>query len=180
MTAGVAHDLPTEPAPRSHAADSMYARFRAWRERSLPLASYRLMPAFWTPAGRIRWLSLNSTTLLVAKRTEPQLTGLAYTARRLHLVVVAGFATYEQVARLIHCRALVRDDPDYAEHRGKRVSLILLCDDYPPAVLDFARRHRVRVIASAAPHAAERPSKQPPDRDQNRDQLLHGDSGNAN
>jgi hypothetical protein len=70
-------------------------------------------------------------------------------------VVVAGVATYEHVARLIHCRALVRDDPDYQAHRGKRVLLVMLCDDCPPAVADFARRYHVRVIGQGAQNTAQ-------------------------
>jgi hypothetical protein len=110
------------------------------------MASYQLAPSFWTPAGLRRWASLAATELPVAKRTEPQVTGLAWTAQTLFLVMAARDATYEHAARLIHCRALVRDDPDHAEHRDKRVSMILLCADCPPAVADFARRHRIRVI----------------------------------
>jgi hypothetical protein len=45
----------------------------------------------------------------------------------------------------------MRGDGDYREHRGKRVSMLVLCDDCPPAVADFARRYRVRVIAQPGP-----------------------------
>jgi hypothetical protein len=31
--------------------------------------------------------------------------------------------TYERLAELIQCRSLTRADPDYAEHRAKRVSM---------------------------------------------------------
>jgi hypothetical protein len=86
--------------------------------------------------------------LPAGKRREPQLSGLAYTARALYLVVCASVASYEHVAKLIHCRALMRDDPDHAEHRGKRVFMLLLCDDCSPAVADFASRQRVRILTA--------------------------------
>ena len=108
----------------------------------------------------------------MVKRGEPQITGFAYTTRRIYLVIVARIGSYEHVARLLHFRALFSDDPDYVEHRYKRVSMLILCDDCPPAALDFARRHHVRVIAQGAQITD-------PDRDQNRDQLCHADSERA-
>ena len=86
----------------------------------------------------------------MVKRGEPQITGLAYTARRIYLAMVAGIGSYEHIARLLHVRDLIRDDPDYSWHRGKRVSMLLLCDDCSPAVADFACRQRVRVLARSA------------------------------
>ena len=55
----------------------------------------------------------------------------------------------------MHARALLRADPDYTGHRGKRVSMILLANKVEPAIADFAGRQRVRVIAIAAPPARE-------------------------
>jgi hypothetical protein len=144
-------DPSTPVAARSHARGAIYARFREWRAHTLPDASYQLGPAFWTVAGLKYAATVDPIIVPSVKRREPQLTGLAYTARAIHLVVVAGAATYEHVARLIHCRALMRDDPDYQEHRGKSVKLVMLCDYCPPAVADFARRHRVRVLAQPGP-----------------------------
>ena len=46
--------------------------------------------------------------------------GIAWTEGRLYLVVATRAADYEHIAKLIHCRTLVRDDPDYAEHHGQR------------------------------------------------------------
>lgn len=88
------------------------------------------------------------------KSFEPTLTGIAWTVRRPYLVIAMRAADYEHVAKLIHCRTLMRDDPDYAEHRRKRVSALILCDDAPRAVLDFARRVRVRIVTQPAPELA--------------------------
>ena len=141
------------------------ARFRLWRERAMPLASYQLAPAFWTPAGLVRAAASPPHMRQAVKRLEPSLSGLAYTPRRIDLVVAAGAADYQHVAKLIHCRALMRADPDYSEHRGKRVSMILLANQVAPAVADFARRHHVRVIvpvaaACTAPALAPEPTPQ--------------------
>jgi len=78
------------------------------------------------------------------------LTGMAYAPRNVHLVIATRVGDYADVARLIHCRSLMRDDPDHAEHRDKHVSMVLLCDQVPPAIEDFARRHHVRIVARAA------------------------------
>ena len=151
-----------QPAQRSRASAAIAARFRAWRERTLPRAAYQLQPNFWTPAGRAGAAELAPNLRRAVKRTEPQLTGLAYTAHRIYLVIVAGSATHEHVAKLVHCRALMRNDPDYADQRGKRVSMLLHCDDCSPAVADFASRQRVRIliapISSAMGDASARQS----------------------
>ena len=67
-------------------------------------------------------------------------------SRRLYLVIAAAAATYEHAAQLIHARALLRADPDYIEHRGKRVTMILLANKVEPPIADFARRQRVRIL----------------------------------
>ncbi|HVA81421.1 MAG TPA: hypothetical protein VNF29_10900 [Candidatus Binataceae bacterium] len=143
--------LPAKPPRQNITA----ARFRLWRERSLPRASYQIMPVFWTPAGLANAADLAPHMRKAVKRSEPSLSGLAYTPRRIDLVVAAGAASYEHVAKLIHCRALMRADPDYSEHRGKRVSMILLANQVDPAIADFARLCRVRVIVSSATPGAE-------------------------
>jgi hypothetical protein len=145
-------------AARSHARGAIYARFREWRAHTLPDASYQLGPAFWTVAGLKYAATVDPIIVASVKRREPQLTGLAYTTRAIYLVVVAGAVTYEHVARLIHCRALMRDDRDYEEHRGKSVKMVMLCDDCPPAVADFARRYHVRVIGQPVPKPAPAPA----------------------
>ena len=118
----------------------------------MPDASYQIGPAFWTVAGLKYAATVDPIIVASVKRREPQLTGLAYTARAIYLVVAAGAANYEHIAKLVHCRALMRADPDYIEHRGKRVSMVMLCDDCPAVVADFARRHRVRVSRNRDPN----------------------------
>jgi len=146
--------LPPEPSPeqppRLQSRNALDARFRVWRERSLPRAAYQLQPNFWTAHGLSRASHLAPNERRMVKRGEPQLTGMAYTARSLYLVQVAGAGTYQHIAKLMHVRSLVRDDPDYSGHQGRRVSLILLADRVPAAIADFARRHRIRVITTTA------------------------------
>jgi len=155
-------DAPHEPTtcfgPLSHRQHPAFARFRAWRERTLPHASYQIAPAFWTPAGLQYAATVDPIVAPSVKRREPTVTGLAYTARTIHLVACTRDAGYEQIAKLIHCRALMRDDPDHAEHRGKRMFMLLLCDDCSPAVADFARRQRVRILIAPVSSAMGDPS----------------------
>jgi hypothetical protein len=132
------------------AGGAIYDCFRRWREHGLPRASYRIAPRFWTTAGLTHAEGLADSRRRAVKSFEPMLTGIAWTPRRVFLVVAATVPSYEHVGRLIHCAALFRADPDYAEHRGKRVSMLLLCDDCSPAVADFACRQRVRVLARSA------------------------------
>jgi hypothetical protein len=145
-------DAPREPStrfgPPSRKQHPAFARFRAWRERTLPHASYQIAPACWTPAGLQYAATVDPIVVPSVKRREPTITGMAHTARAVYLVGCTRDAGYEQIAKLIHCRALMRDDPDYAEHRGKRVFMLLLCDDCSPAVADFASRQRVRVLTT--------------------------------
>lgn len=82
------------------------------------------------------------------KNFEPRVTGIAWTSRRLYLVIATAAASYEHVAQLIHARALIRGDPDYADQRGKRVSMVLLADKADPSIVDFARRQRVRILVA--------------------------------
>jgi hypothetical protein len=143
-------ESPTPSTPRSHNANATAARFREWRVSELPRCSYQMAPAFWTPARLKQLQGTDAAEMRMYKRREPQITGLAYTHSRIFLVMAATVATYEHVAKLIHCRALMRRDPDYFEHLGKRVYSILLCDDCPEAIRDFARRHHVQVLTPAA------------------------------
>ena len=145
----VVDGAPSAAPAKDHRATVMSDRFRRWRERVLPKAAYRIEPRFWTPAGIAYAKGLPPIHYATSKSFEPRVTGLAYTARRLYLVVAAVAAGYQHVAQLIHARDLIRADPDYAEHHAKRVTLILLCDSIEPPVADFARRHRVRVITRA-------------------------------
>ncbi len=154
------------------------ARFRLWRERSLPRASYQITPRFWTPDTLESAAALKDWQRRAAKSFAPSLTGLAYTPRRLYLVVAAGAAHYEHIAKLVHCRALMRADPDYIEHKGKRVTMLLLANQVDPSIADFARRSRVRVCVppAAAGSEAETPL---PVTDTKTDTTAIQDSGNG-
>jgi hypothetical protein len=135
----------TKPAKVS-GNPAMAVRFRIWRERTLPRAAYRLEARFWTPAGRQFAEGLRDWQRRACKNFEPRVTGIAWTSRRLYLVIAAAAATYEHAAQLIHARALLRADPDYIEHRGKRVTMLLLANRVEPPIADFARRQRVRIL----------------------------------
>jgi hypothetical protein len=146
----------------SQPGGAVFDGFRRWHEQTLPRASYRIAPRFWTPGGLTHAEGLADPHRRAVKSFEPMLTGIAWTPRRFYLVVAATAPGYDHVGRLIHCTAPFRADPDYAEHRGKRVSLILLANNEPPALADFARRYRVRTlttpVSSGAGDASARPS----------------------
>jgi hypothetical protein len=149
----------TPASPR--AGGAMFRRFRYWRETAVPLASYQILPRFWTPAGREQVQGIPEALQRANKTFEPSLTGIAWTEELLYLIIAARAADYEHVGRLVHCRILVRHDVDYAEHQGKRISAIVLCDQAPAAVLDFARRMRVHVVTispTISPRDAHRSS----------------------
>jgi len=139
----------TKPAKLS-GNPAMAVRFRSWRESTLPSAAYRIEPRFWTPAGLQFAEGLPDWQRRACKNFEPRVTGIAWTSRRLYLVIAAAAATYEHAAQLIHARALLRADPDYIEHRGKRVTMLLLANQVDPSIADFARRSRVRVCVPVA------------------------------
>jgi hypothetical protein len=109
------------------------------------------MPRFWTPAGHEQVQGITGSNRRANKSFEPGLTGMAWTASRLYLVFATHAADYEHVAKLIYCRILMRDDPDYAEQHGKHISALILCDDAPRAVLDFASRTRVGIVTERTP-----------------------------
>jgi len=138
------------PAALARGNAAIFDRFRHWRARTFPRAFYQIAPRFWTPTGLRETEGMPDSHRRACKTFEPQITGLAYTSRRLYLVVVSRVGSYEHVGKLMHARALLRNDPDYIEHLGKRVSMILLCDSIPPVVEDFARHHHVRILARAA------------------------------
>ncbi|MGD1029037.1 hypothetical protein [Candidatus Binatus soli] len=142
---------------------AMAVRFRIWRERILPRAAYRIEPRFWTPDGFQFAEGKADWQRRALKSFEPRVTGMAWTSSRLYLVIATNTAVYEHAAQLMHARALLRADPDYAEHRGKRVSMILLARKVEPAIADFARRQRVRVFVPAAVVGAEAATSPEPD-----------------
>jgi len=90
---------------------------------------------------------------------EPRLTGMAYSERDVYLVEVAGELTAEHAGRLLYLADLWRRDADYLEHRGKRVHLGILVRRADRALLDFARRRRIRVVVLGAVHGPEQASE---------------------
>ena len=75
---------------------------------------------------------------------------MAYSDRIVHLVQVVDELRAEQIGRMLYLADLFRRDPDYAEHRSKRVHLVMLARKAAPSVVDFARRRRIRVVVSSA------------------------------
>lgn len=142
----------------------LIARFWAARRDSVISARIMGAPAVCgLPATRLTHAEgLAHSHRRAVKSFEPMLTGIAWTPRRFYLVVAATAPGHEHVGRLIHCAALFRADPDYAEHHGKRISLILLANNIAPALADFARRQRVRIliapVSSAMSDASARQS----------------------
>src|SRR5712692_5623180 len=84
------------------------------------------------------------------KNWEPRLTGMAYSEREVFQIEVAGKLTAEHVGRLLYLADLWLRDPDYLEHRSKRVHLVRLVRGADLALLDFARRRRSRVLVLGA------------------------------
>ncbi len=84
------------------------------------------------------------------KNWEPRLTGMAYSEREVFQIEVAGELTAEHVGRLLYLADLWLRDPDYLEHRSKRVHLVRLVRGADLALLDFARRRRIRVLVLGA------------------------------
>ena len=168
--------METTTSPKLNGNPAMAVHFRTWRERALPRGAYRIEPRFWTQAGLQFAEGQPDWQRRALKSFEPRVTGMAWTNGRLYLVIATATATYEHVAQLMHARALLRADPDYIEHRGKRVSMFLLANKVEPAIVDFARRYRIRVLArdaareSAAPIVpALGPAGSRPNTDQNTD-----------
>jgi hypothetical protein len=84
---------------------------------------------------------------------------MAHSERDVFLVEVAGELTAEHVGRLLYLADLWRRDPDYLEHRSKRVHLVMLVRRADLALLDFARRRRIRALVLGAGDDLERVSE---------------------
>jgi hypothetical protein len=139
------------PAKRSKPAKGWTLEaFREWRSREHPRASYAITPRLWTPDGIERAAGSAERERRMIKNWEPRLTGMAYSERDVFLVEVAGELTAEHVGRLLYLADLWRRDPDYHEHRSKRVHLVMLVRGADLALLDFARRRRIRVLVLGA------------------------------
>jgi hypothetical protein len=172
MTDLAHHDPLEPPAAAARRYRNQFPRFRALREYAWPNASYQLQPAFWSLSERASAMGVIASSITPATNCDSaenaprpadvqaelrmlkqrcrQITGMAWTSRAVYLVGVATFAAYEQVARLMDCRTLLRLDSDYAEHRGKRIVAIVFCDKTAPHVAQFARRHRIRIVTQIA------------------------------
>ena len=96
-------DIQTSGPRNHHAARSDLVRFRLWREGALPRADYQLAASFWTPTSLARAVGLAEHERRMVKRSEPQITGVAYTTRHLYLAVVASVGDYEHVAQASEC-----------------------------------------------------------------------------
>ncbi len=80
------------------------------------------------------------------KNWEPRLTGFAYSDGDAYLVEVAAELSAEIIGRMLYLVDLWRRDPDYIEHRGKRVHVVTLVRATTTDLIDFARRRRIRVV----------------------------------
>jgi len=127
-----------------------FAVFRAWREREHPRSSYQIAPPLWRPEWQSQAEDAREPMRRALKNWEPRLTGMAYSDRIVHLVQVVAELRAEHIGRMLYLADLFRSDPDYGEHRSKRVHLVILARKVAPSVLDFARRRRIRVVVSSA------------------------------
>jgi hypothetical protein len=127
-----------------------YSRFDSLVASAYPTAHARRNPAFWLPGKLDTLRNANKAALRAVKTAEPQITGMVWTDCSVYLVLAVFHATLGHVAKLMLCRSLMADDPDYAEHRGKRVYCLLLCDDSPLDVIHFALVADVRIITRVA------------------------------
>ena len=140
----------TSPAKWGSGAGWQFAVFRGWREREHPQSSYQIAPAVWRPEWQSQAEGVRDRTRQALKNWEPRLTGMAYSDRIVHLVQVVDELRAEQIGRMLYLADLFRGDPDYAEHRSKRVHLVMVARKAAPSVLDFARRRRIRVVVFCA------------------------------
>jgi hypothetical protein len=122
-----------------------FAIFRAWREREHPRSSYLIGPHVWTAEGRVQADEAGDPARRALKNWEPRITGVAYSDRAIYLVEVVAKLTAEHVGKILYLADLFRADADWAEHRSKRVHLVMLAREAAPSVLEFARRRRIHV-----------------------------------
>ena len=136
------------PPPHS-SGRTPWERFREWRAETLPHAHYQLEQRFWTPGGLRRYRHLDPALRRGSKYREPTVTGLAYDAETVYLVIAAAKPSHGHAAKLTQCRRLMRRDHDWDAHQGKRIVLVLLCDECPPNVAEFARASRIQIVTAA-------------------------------
>ncbi len=161
MSGESAHDA----APAEHSRRKggwRFAAFRQWREREHPRSSYQIAPAVWRPESLARIEGESGAKRRALKSWEPRLTGFTCSERALYLVEVVAELGAESVGKLLYLADLFRHDPDYAEHRDKRLHLPMLAREAAPSLLEFARRRRIRVVVLDAENEA--PDRIDPDR----------------
>jgi hypothetical protein len=73
---------------------------------------------------------------------------MAYSDSAVFLVEVVGELTAAKIGKVLYLADLFGRDPDYLEHRGKRVRLVVLSRECTASLLDFARRRRPRRLAA--------------------------------
>jgi hypothetical protein len=151
---GAASAKPTKPA-----TGWTFAAFREWKAREHPDAAYQVAPRVWTPDGIGRAAGKAERERRMIKNWEPRLAGMAYCDREVFLVVVESELSAEHAGRLLYLADLWRRDPDYLQHRSKRVHLVMLVRKADRALLEFARRRRIRVLVLGAGNGRERVSE---------------------
>jgi len=135
------------PAERSKPAKGWtFATFREWREREHPRTSYQIAARVWHPENRAAIAGVTGAPNSAMKNWEPRLTGFAYSDRNVYLVEVAAELSAERVGRVLYLVDLYRRDPDYAEHRSKRVHVVMIVRGATADMIAFARRRHIRVI----------------------------------
>ncbi len=155
---------PDRPKARA-AKGSSFEVFRDWRAREHPRTCYQIAPRVWRPESFAQFEGVADSNLRAIKNWEPRLTGFAYSDRDAYLVEVATELSAERVGRLLYLVDLWRRDPDWSEHRGKRVHPVMLVRDATADLIDFARQRRIRVVVvrgdarAAAPAALDRVSE---------------------
>jgi hypothetical protein len=122
-----------------------FAAFRAWRHRAHPGSSYQIAPAVWRPERYAEFCREPDARRRALKNWEPRFTGLACSDHAVFLVEVVGELTAEIVGKLLYCADLFRRDPDYDQHRHKRMYLVILAREATTSLRDFARRCHIRV-----------------------------------
>lgn len=147
----------TQPTVKaqSRAGRRDFEMFRLWRAHALPSASYRIAPRLWTAAGLERAGALDNAARCAAKSREPAATGIAFTARHIHLTVAAPALDADLVGRALWYAHLFRRDPDYAEFRERHLHAVVLAFEAEREVIEFARRHKVRAVVFPARWVAE-------------------------
>jgi hypothetical protein len=109
----------------------------------------------WRPEQRAAVEERPENERRMLKNWEPRLIGMAYSERNVFLVEAGTVLSAEHLGKLLFLVDLWRRDPDYAEHRGKRVRLVILVREACKTMIEFARRRRVHVVVLGADTKAD-------------------------